>query len=167
MKFISLDLSTRSTGLAIFNNNKLESYKLITASSNDLIKRIQKITKEIKEIIEENTEIEKIILEEVHIDSDNVATKNIATHRALMWIQASINFMVHDNFPNIIIEYVYPGTWRKTCGIKTGRGVKRDSLKTADIQFVKDNYNIDVNDDVADAICIGYHILNSQGHNWT
>ena len=74
--------------------------------------------------------------------------------------------MVHDNFPNIIIEYVYPGTWRKTCGIKTGRGVKRDLLKIADIKFVKDNYNIDVNDDVADAICIGYHILNSQGHDW-
>ena len=31
MKFISLDVSTKSTGLAIFNNNKLESYKLITA----------------------------------------------------------------------------------------------------------------------------------------
>lgn len=167
MKLISLDVSTKSTGLAVFNNNKLESYKLITASSTDLINRIQKITKEIKETIEENKDIEKVVLEEVHIDSEDVATKNIATHRALMWAQAAINFMLHDNYPNIIIEYVYPGTWRKTCGIKTGRGVRRDTLKAADIKFVKDKYNIDVNDDIADAICLGYHVLNTQGHDWT
>lgn len=38
---MSLDVSTKSTGLAIFNdNNKLVHYKLITASSSDLIKRI-------------------------------------------------------------------------------------------------------------------------------
>ena len=51
MKFISLDVSTKSTGLAVFNNNKLESYKLITANSTNLVDRIQKITKEIQETI--------------------------------------------------------------------------------------------------------------------
>ena len=66
------------------------------------------------------------------------------------------------------MEYVYPGTWRKDCGIRTGRGIKREALKKADIQFVKDNYNIDVNDDIADAICIGhaYQLNNQPGHNW-
>lgn len=167
MKFISLDVSTKSTGLAVFENNKLQSYKLITASSSDIISRIQKITKEIQETIEENKNVEKIILEEVHIDSADVATKNIATHRALMWAQAAINFMLHDNFPNIKIEYVYPSEWRKSCGIKTGRGIRRETLKTADIKFVKDVYNIEVNDDIADAIGIGHHILNIQGHDWT
>lgn len=166
MKFISLDVSTKSTGLAVFNNNKLESYKLITASSTNLVDRIQKITKEIQETIAENGEINKIILEEVLPDG-TVATASVSTHRALMWAQAAINFMLHDHYPYIKTEYVYPGTWRKTCGIKTGRGVKRADVKLADIKFVKDTYGIEVNDDVADAICIGHHyILNNQGHNW-
>ena len=69
--------------------------------------------------------------------------------------------MIHDNFPHIKIEYVHSGTWRKTCGIKTGRGIKREMLKLASITFVKEKYGITVNDDVADAICIGYHTLNN------
>lgn len=163
---MSLDVSTRSTGLAIFDGNKLITYKLITATSTDLIKRIQKITKEIQETIEEYKEINKLILEEVR--PEDSAGLNTNTHRALMWAQAAIAFMIHDNCPKITMEYVYPGTWRKDCGIKTGRGIKRETLKKADIQFVKDNYNIDVNDDIADAICIGhaYQLNNQPGHNW-
>lgn len=163
---MSLDVSTKSTGLAIFDGNKLITYKLITATSTDLIKRIQKITKEIQETIEEYKEINKLILEEVRPE-DSVGL-NTNTHRALMWAQAAIAFMIHDNYPKITMEYVYPGTWRKDCGIKTGRGIKRETLKKADIQFVKDNYNIDVNDDIADAICIGhaYQLNNQPGHNW-
>lgn len=166
MKIISLDVSTKSTGLAVFDGEKLIDYKLITASSTDLIKRIQKITKEIQETIEEHTGIEKLVLEEVRPE-DSVGL-NTNTHRALMWAQAAIAFMVHDSFPKIAMEYIYPGTWRKDCGIKTGRGIKRDALKKADIQFVKDNYNLDVNDDVADAICIGhsYQQNNKSGYNW-
>ena len=33
-------------------------------------------------------------------------------------------------------------------------------VKQADIKFVKDKYNLDVNDDIADAIGIGYAYLN-------
>ena len=44
-------------------------------------------------------------------------------------------------------------------GIKTGRGVKRESLKTKDIEFVRENYGLDVNDDEADAICIGHSVV--------
>ena len=163
---MSLDVSTKSTGLAIFDGNKLIAYKLITATSTDLIKRIQKITKEIQETIEEYKEINKLILEEVRPEDSTGLNTN--THRALMWAQAAIAFMIHDNYPKITLEYIYPGTWRKDCGIKTGRGIKREELKKADIQFVKDNYNIDVNDDIADAICIGhaYYLNNQPGYNW-
>ena len=56
----------------------------------------------------------------------------------------------------IELELIYPSSWRASIGIKTGRGIKRTSLKEKDMQFVKENYNLDVNDDIADAICIGY-----------
>jgi hypothetical protein len=55
--------------------------------------------------------------------------------------------MVHDDFSDITIEYIYPSEWRKKCGITTGRGVKRESLKAADIAFVKTTYQITTDDD--------------------
>ena len=58
------------------------------------------------------------------------------------------------------LEFFTASEWRKKCGIRTGRGIKRDTLKAADIKFVKDNYNLNVNDDIADAICIGYAYTN-------
>jgi len=38
--------------------------------------------------------------------------------------------------------------------MKQGRGIKRETLKNQDIKYVEDKYNIKVNDDEADAICI-------------
>lgn len=86
-----------------------------------------------------------------------------------MWAQAAIAFMVHDYFPKIKLDFIYASSWRKECGIKTGAGIKRETLKKKDIEFVKNNFNIDVNDDVADAICIGYayNNINPQGLSWT
>ena len=73
-----------------------------------------------------------------------------------MWLQAAIAFTVHDNFPQIKIEYLYPSEWRSACGIRTGKGIKREELKLEDIRFVEEKFNIKVNDDEADAIGIGY-----------
>ena len=63
--------------------------------------------------------------------------------------------MIHDEHAEVGIEYIYPSSWRASLGIKNGRGIKRTTLKQADIDFVKEKYNINVNDDEADAICIG------------
>lgn len=40
MKIMSLDVSTKSTGVAIFDNKQLIEYYNFTASSTDVIKRI-------------------------------------------------------------------------------------------------------------------------------
>ena len=77
-----------------------------------------------------------------------------------MYLQAGITFLLHENFPHIEVEYVYPSEWRASCGIRNGRGIKRESLKEEDINFVKQNYGITVNDDVADAIGIGHAYVN-------
>ena len=157
MKLLSLDVSTKSTGWAVFEDKKLVEYGCITSSSTDLIKRIHIITDGIKEILNKYT-IDKIVIEEVRPE---LGTQNIKTHRALMWIQGYIAIMAHDNF-KLEFEYIYPSEWRKVCGIKTGSGVRRESLKPKDIAFVKEKFHIDVNDDIADAIGIGYAYLCSQ-----
>jgi Holliday junction resolvasome RuvABC endonuclease subunit len=155
MKILSLDLSTKSSGWAIFEDTKLVDYGCITSSSTDLIKRIKIMTEGIKNILDEHNDINKIIAEEVR-PQGGYGAGNIQTHRALMWLQAGIAFMLHDNFKNLTLDFIYPSSWRASCGIKNGRGIKRESQKQQDIEFVKEKFGIDVNDDIADAIGIGY-----------
>lgn len=164
MRILSLDASTKSTGFAIFNDTKLEDYGCITASSPDFINRIKKMITELEQILTRG-QIEKIILEEVRPEN---GLQNIKTHKALMYLQAAIAFLVHERFKNVEINYIYPNEWRKICGIKTGAGVRRETLKPKDIAFVKQTYGIDVNDDIADAIGIGHAYVNKINNeiNW-
>lgn len=156
--FIALDLSTKSTGVAVYEEkeNKLVYYDCLTANNSNVIDRIEKIASEIALILLRFPTIDKIVLEEVRPENN---LSNIHTHRVLMWLQAAIAFTAHKINPKIKLEYIYPSEWRKSCGIKTGRGVKREVLKQEDINFVKNTFNIIVNDDIADAIGIGYHYL--------
>lgn len=155
MRILSLDASTKSTGFAIFNDEKLEDYDLITASSTDLIKRINKIITRLNEVLTK-ANIDKIIIEEVRPEQG----KNLQTYRALMWLQAAINFLIHEHFPKVEIEYIYPSSWRKVCGIPQGAGVKREVLKARDIEFVEKTFGVKTNvDDIADAIAIGYSYI--------
>lgn len=163
MRILALDASTKSTGAAVFDEDMLVNYDCFTASSTDLIKRIQKIIAELNLFLINNP-VDKIIMEEVRPE---VGT-NITTYRALMWLQAAINFLLHENFPKVKVEYVYPNEWRAACGIRTGRSVLREKLKSEDIKFVKQTYGLEVNDDIADAIGIGHAYVNQLSNeiNW-
>ncbi len=164
MKVLAIDASTKSTGVALFDDTKLIKYTCLTASSNDVINRIQKIIKELKIFIDGES-VDRIILEEVRPEDRQ---QNIQTHRVLMWLQGAIAFLMHELQPKAKIEYVYPSEWRAKCGIKNGRNVRRDQAKVLDIEFVKKEYAIDVNDDIADAIGIGHAYVNQLSNeiNW-
>ena len=71
-----------------------------------------------------------------------------------MWLQATIVMMAYEINPKIEYDFIGASTWRAALKIKQGRGIKRNDLKPQDIQYVKNKYNIIVNDDEADAICI-------------
>ena len=165
MKILAIDASTKSTGVALFDDTKLIAYNCFTAGSNDLIKRITKIIGELYTFLQEYKDIEKVILEEVRPEN---GVQNLKTHRALMWLQAAIAFMLHEHFPKATIEYVFPSEWRSACGIKSGRGVIREQQKAGDIKFVKETYGVEVNDDIADAIGIGHAYVNKLDNemNW-
>ena len=60
-----------------------------------------------------------------------------------------------------------PNSWRAKVGIKTGRGITRTSLKPMDIKFARDTFGIDVNDDIADAIGVGYSQAQEEKNQWT
>lgn len=149
-RMIAIDASTKSTGIAIFDKNTLLHYECITSASTNVFKRIDVMIKRINELIEEY-KIEYAVIEDV-LPED--VRNNQNTFRALVYLQG---FILHSlDKHKIDWKFFTSSQWRKCCGIHTGPRVKRETLKQQDIAFVKKNYNINVNDDIADAICIGY-----------
>lgn len=153
---LGLDASTHSTGWSIFQNGTLIDYGCIVDDTPDLYKRIFYMTNEIQKILEKYNEIDQIIMEEV-LPEKNGNRSNPTVYKALMYLQASISFLIYNNYHKAIsISFVMPSHWRKLCGIKTGTNVPREILKKRDIEFVENKFNIKVNDDEADSIGIAY-----------
>ena len=151
MRILALDMSTKSTGVAIFQDKEFLAKACVTASSTDLFKRIHKMVDSIDAIVTD-TVIDVVVMEEVIPDH----SKNTNTFKALMYLQAAVMMMLHDKHPTVKTELIYPGSWRSQAGIKTGRGVKRETLKDADIRRAKEVFGItQLNDDEADACLLG------------
>lgn len=156
MNIIALDMSTKSTGYAIYKHNKLVQYNYITATSNDLFNRIKVMLNAINKLLEQNPDLEYVIMQQVRQEG----FVNVKTYKALMYLQGCVQMIIHQKFKHLQTDFLYPSSWRKVCKIKQGRGVQRKQQKQLDIQWVKQNFNIKVNDDIADAIGIGYAYIN-------
>lgn len=150
MTLLALDPSTKNTGYAIYQDQELIAHDCITAGSPNLYNRIHKMVNDLQLIITQykvtNAIIEDVFPEDVH--------NNRSVFNALMYLQGFITDLLNTN--NIQFKFYTASEWRKKCGIHTGRGIHRESLKPKDIQFVKDQFGLSVNDDEADAICIGF-----------
>ena len=156
MNIISLDMSTKSTGYAIYKHNKLVQYNYITATSSDLFNRIKVMLNAINKLLEQNPDLEYVVMQQVRQEG----FVNVKTYKALMYLQGCVQMIIHQKFKHLQTDFLYPSEWRKVCQIKQGRGVQRKQQKQNDIQWVESLFNIQVNDDVADAIGIGYAYIN-------
>lgn len=161
MKVLTLDLSTHSSGWAYGEDKQLKQHGYITASSRVVEQRIIKMQKQIISLIC-NYQPDKIIMQEVRPEV------NSHTNKVLMWLQGVIVIATYECWKKCEIEFINASEWRAAIKIKQGRGIKRDEVKAYDIQYVKDKYDITVNDDEADAICIfdGYWTKESNEINW-
>lgn len=151
---LAIDPSTKSTGIAVFKNKELIYYNCISSSSTDVYKRIDKMIEGIK-IAVDTYGVNYAVLEDVLPEE---VKHNQSTFKSLTYLQGYILHTLNDYKLNW--KFYTASQWRSICGIKIGPGVRRENLKKQDIAFVKKHYNIDVNDDIADAICIGYAELN-------
>lgn len=150
MYILALDLSTKSSGWSVFDDQKLIDYGCISAGSANLFHRIDVMTSELEKILQkyqfQHVYIEDVYPEDVH--------SNIQVYKALVYLQGFILHLL-DKY-RLNHTFYTASEWRVKCGIKTGRGIKRETLKAKDIRFVQEQFGIKVNDDVADAIGIGF-----------
>lgn len=150
MYILSLDPSTKQTGYAVYQDQELVEYGCWSAGSANVFKRIDKMVSELDAILKKYS-FDKVFCEDVYPEDVH---NNIQIYKVLTYLQG---FLLHklDEY-NLKPIFFTPSEWRKKCGIHTGRGVRRDSLKPKDVAFVKAQFDIDVNDDVADGIAIGF-----------
>ena len=115
MKILTLDLSTKSTGFAIGQEQKLQSHGCITASSRYVEKRIIKMRDQLSKLIK-NNKIDKVIMQEV------VPDFNSHTAKILLWLQGIIVIAFYQINPKIQIQFIGANEWRAALKIKQGRG---------------------------------------------
>lgn len=163
MNYLFLDLSSTSSGWCVADDKgKLLDYGCITSSSTLVLKRLEVMKDNVQKIARQYN-IKKAIAEEIP-----GLYNNNRTYKILSWVQGVVMLALYEVNPVIQLEFMQSSQWRSKIGIKTGRGIKRETLKKADIQYVKDTYGIDANDDICDSICLKDAYFSSIGeYDWS
>ena len=153
MTILSLDISTTSTGYAVFKDQKLISYGVI-APAGKTITRIEKIADEVNLLMLEH-EPDIIYAEE---PEPAFVKNNIDVYRKLTFTHGAIAIVL--NHYQKEMKLCSSSHWRKQVGIKTGRGITRAQLKPIDVAKANELFNLNTkNDDIADAVLIGWSYI--------
>jgi Holliday junction resolvasome RuvABC endonuclease subunit len=150
MRIIAFD-QAKKTGYAVFEDEELIKYGVLDCSQyRDVAERNHNIKNLILSIIKRyNGEV--FAIEDVQYEPMKGGVKSF---KPLARLLGALEEMMFENqFAYIVVS---PGTWRKACGIG---GNKREDQKANAIAWVKANFNIDVTEDEADAICIGWYLV--------
>jgi Holliday junction resolvasome RuvABC endonuclease subunit len=146
MFIAGIDASTNKTGVAIMENGKYITHTLIDLHKiKDSKERISKMMVAICEYLD-GFNIDKIVMEE------SMMTNNIATVKMLSQLAGAVLFYATNK--GIEIEFSLPTHWRRLVGLTQSSKVKRDVLKAEAMDAVKQEYGLDVVDDVAESILI-------------
>lgn len=151
---ISIDSSTSVTGWAKFENGNfvesgvidLNTYQHKKIYKNNLDKRVEDMGLKILELLSYH-QPDIIIIEKLNVG------RNMVSVRALSKI---IGIVYCYSIMNKCFYYEIQATqWRSKLGMQSSK-VKRDEYKKLSINYVKNNFGIDViSDDESDAICAG------------
>lgn len=149
MVVAGIDASTTATGICVMKDGELIYRDLIAISPSkekDAEKRIKAMLTKMCEILNKYN-IDAVYMEKAICKGGNVdVTIKLAYLSGGMYLYCAQNEIEFHN-PT-------PSEWRKRIGIPQGRGVKRETQKAEAIFAVKQEYGIDVNDDVAESILL-------------
>lgn len=141
-----IDASTNKTGIAIITDGELVHYTLIDLhKEKDAIKRIKNMMLQICAVLE-HYDINAVYMEKAFKMSNTDTTIKLANLAGAVMLYCAQNCIEFNN--------PLPSVWRAKIGIEQGKKVKRDVLKAEAIKAVKNEYNLDVGDDEAEAILI-------------
>ena len=149
-RLVSADTSTTCTGLALYVNGKLKDYAELKPKERDIDERMYKMSELIIDKLSE-WKPDTVYIETPQGHGANVKlARNLGEMLGVVLGWCSVN--------QAEFNELAPSQWRAWAGFSQGK-LKRDDLKKLSIEAVKERHGIDVGDDVADAINIGYGVL--------
>lgn len=146
---LALDVSTTSTGYALYVGDKLTQYGFIKPTGKDWLVRVRKMADKVAELDKEFS-IDTVVIE------DTFFLKNIKTVKKLCLAQG----ILLGQLPKANLIQVFPNTWKKHFGLGKGKATrseqKQTSISVAETLFL---ISAEINDDEADAILMGRYVL--------
>lgn len=152
---LALDQASRTTGYAIYQDDKLIKYNKFTFDDSDFGVRLLKIRNKIDNLIKEYN-IDEVAFEDIQLQ------ENVETFKKL----AEVFGVVYELISEKQLPYyiVLASSWKSTLSIK---GKHRAEQKKNAQKWVEETYNIKPTQDECDAICIGAHVLINKRKNAT
>lgn len=157
IKVVALDQASSISGVAVFSDNKLTDYDLIDLHKDkNMTHRVCKMMRELNNYIIKNKP-DYVVFEGVSLQT------NVSTLLLLAQIQGAImqTCVVH-NIPYTIYK---PTEWRSVLHFRQGKSIKRAELKRQAQEFVFEKYNLTLEEDICDAICIGKAFVVNKNDN--
>lgn len=146
MTVVGIDGSTTASGISVMKDGELVFYTLIKLKEKDVMKRIGLMLKEICSVLDKY-DIDIICMEKAF------SKQNIDTTIKLVMLSGGV--FLYCVLNDIEFDNPMPSSWRAKIGIKQVEGkhkVKRETLKEMAVKLVKQEYGINVCDDIAEAI---------------
>lgn len=153
-KMLSLDLATKKSGLAYWENGIYkESYVIDFEKEKDIEVRTISMAKKLISAL--NYYNPSIVYSE-----DSFKGRNPKTMKYLCRLHGVVMGWCLDN--NAEYQFVLPSAWRKHIpDFPNGRGAGREEQKRFSINYVTEHYNITPRtDDESDAILVGEGMIN-------
>lgn len=150
MRLLALDQSTKHTGYAIYDGDKLTKYGVINAAEDALpFARMKEMREKIAALIAE-TRPEFVVFEQVQYQ------QNQKVYSQLSQMQGVVMGVLFDaETPFYIVE---PMKWKSYAKV---HGKKRAEQKAYTMSLAKEKYGVIATEDEADAIFIGHWAINN------
>lgn len=148
-RLVSLDLATKKSGIAFFENKKYkESYVIDFEKIKDIDERTELMGKKLISAL-------NYFKPTVVYSEDSFKGQNPKTLKCLSRLHGIVMGWCLEH--EVEYHFIMPSSWRKYIpDFPNGRGIERDEQKKFSIQYVMDIYNITPKtDDQSDAILIG------------
>lgn len=158
---MGLDLSTKSTGYSVFENQNLLDYGVIKAYESDWRERLYHQATELGEILDQYSP-ECVYIEDVPL-SLNGGAKIVLMLGAMQGIIYGLGAS-----KNIPMKFIQPSVWRSPLGLYDGtkQGKHRDALKKKSVEKANELFGLNLIykspsskfncDDISDAILLCY-----------
>lgn len=150
---LALDQASHTTGYAIFDDKQLVTSGVFNAKGKDEIERIIAVRQWLVSILQ-NWQPDLVGIEGIQFQEEGGGQKmGVTVFETLARLQGVLMVTCYEQKVNF--RLCPTNTWRHACGVK---GKARADKKRSMQALVKEWYGLNVTDDIADAIGIGYYL---------